>query len=46
MLRWAVHNAMPDGRDLDEHLTQLRAALTAETGQPGLDRWTEISRIC
>ncbi len=22
---WAVHNASPDGRDLDEHLTQLRA---------------------
>ena len=26
-VRWAVHNAMPEGRDLDEHLTQLRAAL-------------------
>lgn len=25
-LRWAVHNAMPEGRDLDEHLRQLRAA--------------------
>ncbi len=24
-LRWAVHNAMAHGRDLDEHLTQLRA---------------------
>ena len=24
---WAVHNAMPEGRDLDEHLCQLRAAL-------------------
>lgn len=24
---WAVHNANPDGRDLDEHLKQLRAAL-------------------
>ena len=24
-VRWAVHNAMPDGRDLDEHLEQLRA---------------------
>ncbi len=24
---WAVHNAMPEGRDLDEHLRQLRAAL-------------------
>ena len=23
MVRWAVHNAMPDGRDLDEHLKQL-----------------------
>ncbi|HXH77546.1 peroxiredoxin [Nocardioides sp.] len=22
---WAVHNANPDGRDLDEHLAQLRA---------------------
>ena len=25
MVRWAVHNANPDGRDLDEHLAQLRA---------------------
>ena len=25
MVRWAVHNANPDGRDLDEHLRQLRA---------------------
>ena len=25
VLRWAVHNAMPEGRDLDEHLRQLRA---------------------
>lgn len=25
VLRWSVHNAMPDGRDLDEHLRQLRA---------------------
>jgi len=24
-VRWAVHNAIADGRDLDEHLTQLRA---------------------
>jgi peroxiredoxin len=24
-LAWAVHNANPDGRDLDEHLAQLRA---------------------
>jgi peroxiredoxin len=23
ILRWSVHNAMPDGRDLDEHLAQL-----------------------
>ena len=23
ILRWAVHNAMPEGRDLDEHLAQL-----------------------
>jgi peroxiredoxin len=26
-VRWAVHNAMPDGRDLDEHLQQLGAVL-------------------
>jgi len=25
-VRWAVHNAMPEGRDLDEHLRQLREA--------------------
>lgn len=25
LLRWAVHNAMPEGRDLDEHLRQLAA---------------------
>lgn len=25
MLAWAVHNANPEGRDLDEHLAQLRA---------------------
>ena len=25
-LAWAVHNAMPEGRDLDEHLAVLRAA--------------------
>ncbi len=24
-LTWAVHNADPEGRDLDEHLTQLRS---------------------
>ena len=24
---WSVHNAMPDGRDLDEHLKQLTAAV-------------------
>jgi peroxiredoxin len=23
MVRWSVHNAMPEGRDLDEHLNQL-----------------------
>jgi hypothetical protein len=22
-VRWAVHNAMPEGRDLGEHLNQL-----------------------
>ena len=27
MVRWAVHNAMPEGRDLDEHLKQLTAVL-------------------
>ncbi|MCD6641206.1 MAG: peroxiredoxin [Nocardioides sp.] len=27
ILRWSVHNANPDGRDLDEHVAQLRAAL-------------------
>ena len=26
-IAWAVHNAMPEGRDLDEHLRQLAAAL-------------------
>lgn len=25
VLRWSVHNAMSDGRDLDEHLRQLQA---------------------
>ena len=25
MLRWSVHNANPEGRDLDEHLRQLQA---------------------
>lgn len=25
MLAWAVHNANPEGRDLDEHLAQLQA---------------------
>ncbi|WP_180935552.1 peroxiredoxin [Nocardioides ungokensis] len=25
LVRWAVHNAMPEGRDLDEHLKQLLA---------------------
>lgn len=27
LLRWAVHNAMPEGRDLDEHLRQLAALI-------------------
>jgi peroxiredoxin len=27
ILRWAVHNANPEGRDLDEHVAQLRAAV-------------------
>ena len=26
-VRWAVHNANPDGRDLDEHLRQIRALI-------------------
>ena len=26
-IRWAVHNAMPEGRDLDEHLRQLADAV-------------------
>ena len=26
-VRWAVHNANPEGRDLDEHLRQLRALI-------------------
>jgi len=26
LVRWSVHNANPDGRDLAEHLRQLRAA--------------------
>src|SRR5690606_32333916 len=25
-ISWSVHNAMPQGRDLSEHLVQLRAA--------------------
>ena len=25
LVRWSVHNAMPEGRDLDEHLRQLAA---------------------
>ena len=27
-LRWSVHNANPDGRDLDEHLRELHAAVS------------------
>jgi peroxiredoxin len=27
MLRWAVHNERPEGRDLDEHVRQLQAVL-------------------
>ncbi|MGZ4447835.1 MAG: peroxiredoxin [Nocardioides sp.] len=26
LVRWSVHNALPEGRDLDEHLKQLVAA--------------------
>lgn len=26
-VRWSVHNAMPDGRDLEEHLKELLAAV-------------------
>ena len=29
VVRWAVHNARPEGRDLDEHLAQLHAAVNA-----------------
>ena len=29
IVRWSVHNARPEGRDLDEHLVQLHAALDA-----------------
>ena len=28
-VRWSVHNARPEGRDLDEHLAQLHAAVDA-----------------
>ena len=34
-VRWAVHNAMPEGRDLDEHLRQLMAAVEAPDGRLG-----------
>ncbi len=27
LVRWSVHNALPEGRDLDEHLRQLHGAL-------------------
>jgi len=27
LVRWSVHNALADGRDLDEHLRQLEAAV-------------------
>lgn len=27
LVRWSVHNANPDGRDLDEHLRELQAAV-------------------
>ena len=27
VIRWSVHNANPHGRDLDEHLSQLRALI-------------------
>ena len=36
-LRWSVHNANPDGRDLDEHLRELHAAVLSR-GRTGLDR--------
>jgi len=29
LVSWAVHNAMPEGRDLDEHLAQLTQAAQA-----------------
>ena len=28
VVRWSVHNALPQGRDLDEHLARLREAVT------------------
>ena len=31
---WTVHNALADGRDLDEHLKQLRAAADRPSGGP------------
>jgi mycoredoxin-dependent peroxiredoxin len=33
VLRWAVHNANADGRDLDQHLEQLRAAVLRDPGE-------------
>ncbi len=35
---WSVHNALPDGRDLDEHLRQLRAADGASEHPRPLER--------
>ena len=40
VLRWAVHNANADGRDLDQHLEQLRAA--CGPGDGGLDGSAEF----
>ena len=41
LLRWAVHNANPDGRDLDEHLSPAAGA-----GLRSLDRFVELSANC
>lgn len=33
LLTWSVHNAAPDGRDLDEHLARLREAVRVVPGR-------------
>ena len=45
-LRWSVHNANPDGRDLDEHLNEApRGARDAPRVSCGLDRSGSIRRF-